>query len=123
MNKLLVLAALLGATLAGEFDFWTEGLPTSKGYLYQRTLVDNPDYFTFKFFLECDFGFGTFYKSIYEPAPAAPPAPTVATIRGHQYGGHIYSYCRMSAISTVFNSYEYIGDVQLEPAYVAPYMQ
>ena len=116
MNKFLVLAALLGMAVANENDFWTEGVPTTKGWLYQRTLVDE-SYFSFKIMTECDFGFGTFYKSIFNDANAA------YTLRGHQYGVHLYSYCRQSAHTTIGDFYDHVGEVQIEPLYVNPYTQ
>ena len=89
MNKFIVLAALLGMAAANENDFWTEGAPTNMGWLYQRSLV-NEDYFKFDIMTECDFGFGTLYKSVFNQGVGS-------TERGHQYGVHLYSYCRQSA--------------------------
>lgn len=115
MNKLLVLAAFLGYALAGENDFWTEGAQTGKGWVWDKTIVAN-EWFTATTFSEMDFGFGTFYHGSYNPAG-------VTTIRGQQYGVHLYSYGRQSLSFEALKNYKYIVDVQVEPVYVAPYVQ
>lgn len=115
MNKLLVLAALLGYAIAGDNDHWTEGAPTGMGYTWAKTLVNN-EWFTAATFSELDFGFGTFYHGSYTPQPST-------TMRGQQYGIHLYSYGRQSMSFEALKNYKYIVDVQLEPVYVAPYIQ
>lgn len=116
MNKLIVLAALLGFTLGNEMDFWTEGAPTGMGYTWSKTLVSS-EWFTSTTFTEADFGFGTLYKNIFDDSN-----PT-KTIKGHQYGVHLYSYARQSVTFEALKHYQYIVDVQFEPVYVAPYIQ
>lgn len=117
MNKLIVLAALLGYTLAGATDFWTEGKQTGKGYIYAKSLVDN-SWITSDTFSEVDFGFGTFYNGAYNAG-----ATNAVNTRGQQYGVHFYSYGRQSLTVEIMDAYKYIIDVQVEPVYAAPYIQ
>lgn len=113
MNKLLVLAAFLGYALAGPFDFWTEGTPTTMGYYKHKNLVTN-EWFTSSTFTEADFGFGTFYQGGYSAGP---------TTRTQQYGAHFYSYARQSVTFEALKNYMYVVDIQVEPVYIAPYIQ
>lgn len=117
MNKLIVLAALLGYTLAGATDFWTEGKPTGKGYIWSKSFVDNT-WMNAGTFSEVDFGFGTLYSGMYNAG-----ASNAANVRGQQYGVHFYSYARQSVIVEFMDAYQYIIDVQVEPVYAAPYIQ
>ena len=64
MNKLIILAALLGFTLSKEsFDFWTQGNPTGMGKMWSRGVLEY-EWFDMSTFSEIDFGFGTLFKRI-----------------------------------------------------------
>lgn len=116
MNKFIVLAAFLGFTLGNDLDFWTEGAPTGMGYTWAKNIVNN-EWFTATTFSEVDFGFGTLYQNIFNDASPS------TTVKGHQYGVHLYSYGRQSMVVEALKNYKYIVDVQVEPVYVAPYVQ
>lgn len=90
MNKLLVLAALLGYTLAGPYDWWTEGVKTGQGWVINEYTYTS-SYFNFDHFAEADFGFGTLYHGT-----AMYPQSSTAYTHVEQYGVHAYSYARES---------------------------
>lgn len=63
---------------------------------------------------EFDFGYGTLYNGA---------DSNNANTRVESYGLQVWSFARYTATMNFKNWYKYVGEVSVEPVYVAPYIQ